>query len=559
MVDDQISTTLQVLPPTPQKNDQGMVVFLKGGWSIAGAVSLDTCFGLVATSRGFGTGLRVAGNVGNVLDIELAGTVVIDPHATDVFSLTGHSRLRILDHDVFTGDLRITEHRLALRGRLDLFPASPMLRITGELIGRISDSELHLAGSAMVAAGGYFTLASGRAEITHTGASISGTWLNQTVTFSIQKVDTAIQLQTTLSPISIGDAFNVSDISGTRGPIARLGLGAQQVPSLSLSGRVSLLGISTAGAVSFSDRGFEFTVQGQLFNLFQATVTARGVNLLEEQGFFLQATMHNDLLVYLATQASSAIKNAADDATRQLMEARRQVDDAQRQVSNLTSQIDAMRRTVQGERARDQQRLQDAQAAVQRAQNDVNTLQGQINDTNRTIAQLKNDIDAKKRWYDNLPWYKQSYAWAELSAYATAKGTEITGLYVKLGGLETARGTANGVLELAKQTLHGLEAASKTFPIDADPRVAGLITARETATGALTLANKTLEGVQASVGALAPVADYIARMGLGGLLDVRAARFETTLSVAKGGRVSLSAEVVFMGTPHSLAVHLQLP
>ncbi|HYY99117.1 MAG TPA: hypothetical protein VE642_11025, partial [Pyrinomonadaceae bacterium] len=395
----------------------------------------------------------------------------------------------------------------------------------------------------------------------------------------------------TLSPVAVGSAFRLTDASGAFGPLAVLGLDTSGAPSVYISARISLLGVTAGGSVSFSERGFELTVEGHIYNLFQATLTARGANLLNGDGFYIKATLRNDLFAYLKDNASRAINDAASSATRQLSDAQAQVDKAQRDVDTLNRQIDDARRTVQQEREGDQQRLRDAQAAVQSAQDQVNSLQRQIDDANAKIKSLKRDIDKKKKWYKDLPWYKQSYGWTELGAYTTAKGAEITAQYTAIGGLETAKATASGALELAKQSLRGFEQASKTFPVDADPRVAGpivalnaatgalntakatlggirsgiklvpvdadprvsgLIVARETATGALKVANGTLEGLKVSIGAMAQVGDYIVKNGLGALLDVRAATFEASLSVAQGGRVALAADLVFMGSPRSV-------
>jgi hypothetical protein len=122
-------------------------------------------------------------------------------------------------------------------------------------------------------------------------------------------------------------------------------------------------------------------------------------------------------------------------------------------------------------------------------------------------------------------------------------------------GLFTARETANGGLELAKLTLRGIEEGAKTLPIDLDPRIVGLFTARETANGALQVAILSLEGIKKSVGAMATVGQFIAEVGLGGLLDVKSAQFEGSLEATQGGSVMMAIEVVFMkGQPQHLTL-----
>jgi hypothetical protein len=123
----------------------------------------------------------------------------------------------------------------------------------------------------------------------------------------------------------------------------------------------------------------------------------------------------------------------------------------------------------------------------------------------------------------------------------------------RVAGLFAARETAKGVLEAAKQTLKGMELAATTIPIDMDPRIAALFTARETANGTLELATLSLEGVKLTVKAAAEAAEFIAKYGLGGLIDIREAMFEGSLSATQGGRVSLAVKLTFMNKPKSFA------
>ncbi len=95
---------------------------------------------------------------------------------------------------------------------------------------------------------------------------------------------------------------------------------------------------------------------------------------------------------------------------------------------------------------------------------------------------------------------------------------------------------------------------NEAVPIDADPRVAALFAARETANGALEIAKFGLEGVKQSVGAMAEVGQYIVDFGLGGLLDIREASFEGSLTATNGGHVTLAMTLSFMGDPHTLTL-----
>jgi hypothetical protein len=590
IVDSAIDTMLQVVPPTPRQDEQGLVLLLKGVWSVANIASLEACFGLIATAEGFSTGMRVSGTLTDLLAVEMRGIVVINPHAADAFSLSGHSHLVVLGDDIFTGDLKLTENRFAIEGDLNLFPKWPALRITGHLTGHLSETELYIAGSAAVIVGGYFTLASASAEVTHTGIKIAGTWLQQTVTFVAQKVNDTVQLQATLSPITLGEVFKMTGVGTDPGPRATLGVSASNVPSLFLGGKIALLGVQVEGQVSFTEQGFSFVISGQIFSLFQATLTATGGDLLNGETFTITATMQNDLLEYLREHITTEIKAAADAATAQITADQDQIRQAQDRVNSLNSQIAAMRQTIQGERDRDAQRLRDAQQAVNNAQNQVSSLQSQIDYYNEQIDARNRDIADKQSWYDNSPWYEKTYRWAELSAYVSQKGAEITGLGTVLGGLYTAKAGAETTLRATEATLQGLEQTAKTTPIDLDPRMTGLYTAkagadatlrtveatlqgieqtmktapidldprmtglyaaRETANGTLELANKTLDAAKAAAGAWADVSAFIAEHTLGGLVNVTAASFTGQLNAVQGGNVTMKADLQLMNRPHT--------
>ena len=403
-----------------------------------------------------------------------------------------------------------------------------------------------------------------------------------------------VEVKGDVEPINLAGIFKLTGATGKPKPSLYLKVSPKTVPNLDISGAVELLGIRSETQIRLSDSGFTFTTIGKIFDLFECTLEVRGQNLTQGGDFFIVATMRNDLLEYLRREASNAIKAAADEATRSLSNAQDAVASAQRNVDKLNTDINNMRQTIQRERDRDAQRMRDAQAAVasaqrevdklntdinnmrqtiqrerdrdsgrmrdaqgavQRAQNDVNSLQGEIDNTKRRIEQLKQDISNKERWFNQSKWYEKSYRWAELSAYATAKGSEIAGLYTYIGGVEASKATANGVLEGAKQVVRGLEKTIVNFPIDADVRIAGLFTARETATAALSVATQTLQGLKVSIGSIADVGQFIVKYSLGGLLDVKSARFEATLMAARGGSVSLALTLVFMqGQPQTLAL-----
>jgi hypothetical protein len=458
--------------------------------------------------------------------------------------------------------------------------------------------------------------------------------LRATASLSIDYLE-GTELKAEVDPIDIGGILKLKGSGGKPKPSLYFKLSPNPTvsPKVDISGVVELLGLVSETQLQLSDSGFYFFSSGKIFNLFEASLEVTGQDFKNGGSIWVKASMKNDLLSYLREQATAAIQSAANSATRELTEAQNdvnkaqaevnklndtiaatyriiegerardihnlqvaqaEVNKAQNEVNKLNHDIDNMKRTIAGERDRDTRRLRDAQAAVSNAQADVDKLQREIDSTKNRIAQLKREIEDKRRWVDSSPPLKKFSRGIEFSAFATAKGSEITALYAKIGGIETAKATANGALELAKQTLRGIEAGARTFPIDADPRMLGLYTARETATAALELAKLTLRGIEEgaktfpmdadprilglvaarktantgldaatltlevtkrSVGAMAEVSQFIVDAGLGGLLDVKSAHFEGSLQATQGGSVMMAIEVVFMkGQPQYLSL-----
>jgi hypothetical protein len=78
--DQQANAALAVIPtPRGSRNDEGLVVLMRGNWNVTNVAMLDAVFGLAASgSEGFVTGFRITGAISNILDLEMAGSVAIN-------------------------------------------------------------------------------------------------------------------------------------------------------------------------------------------------------------------------------------------------------------------------------------------------------------------------------------------------------------------------------------------------------------------------------------------------------------------------------------------------
>ena len=350
-----------------------------------------------------------------------------------------------------------------------------------------------------------------------------------------------------IDPVSAaGGAFELTGAGGKPKAAIDLNLLQGQPFYFNINGAVSLLGLKREAEITITDGGFAFTISGKIFDLFEATLTASGSDPTKGRSFMIAATMKNDLIEYLQDKASEAIEEAAKGAMAEISKAQRTLNRAQNDVDSLDRQIKNMKSKIQKERDRDTKNLRDAQKEVDSVQNKVNSLNRQIKSKKNKIDDLNKKIKKKKKWYNKSNAFQKSYRWAEYSAYAATKGTEITALYTAIGGLEASKKTAQGVLEVAKQSLRGMEAAAEAVPIDMDPRMIALYSSKETADLALEAAKGSLDALKKSIGAVADVGQFIVEKGLGGLIDIKKASFSASLNAVKGGRVSMSLTLKFM-------------
>jgi hypothetical protein len=81
----QENSLLAILPQMPtqsgqRRNEEGLVVLMKGNWDVANLATFEAAFGLAASSSfGFNTGFRIAGTIQDLIELEIMGRVAINP------------------------------------------------------------------------------------------------------------------------------------------------------------------------------------------------------------------------------------------------------------------------------------------------------------------------------------------------------------------------------------------------------------------------------------------------------------------------------------------------
>ena len=329
-----------------------------------------------------------------------------------------------------------------------------------------------------------------------------------------------IEAKATVGRIVHPPFFSLTGAGGRGDPLIYVIAKPAQRSMVAITGRASVLGVTSETDVHINDRGFRFYTRGQIFDAFNAQIEVAGGDLSNGGTIYAMAHMQNDLTSRITRIASEAIAEATRQTRRDMGKARDEIDRARREVARLEGVIVAQRRIVRQERARDCAGIAFAEGEVAKAQREVNRLQGKINRLHRLIN------NNKDQWWNVPGW-----------------GAEIA-------VLETAKGTAFAGLEAARLVLGGIKEGCNTVPVDLDPRVAGPIVAKETANGVLIATRETLRGLEEiGVGTLSAAQWINQNANPLGVVNITNARFEGCLNAMDGGFVSMEVRGTFADQP----------
>ena len=318
-------------------------------------------------------------------------------------------------------------------------------------------------------------------------------------------------------------------------------------PHFYISGSLSLLGIKDSVLISITNKGFEFDIKGNLvksvsFDLgahiagpqhlsihgsakvglgtidlgvlgkihidTDAKVTLRiGINgaitTAEADINFealgkshhiasLKLNIKDPFLAKLEHIVGNEVKKLVSNTAKAML---KDLDKAQRKVNGLSKNINHMRKQVKKEQQQNSHAFKVAKNQVAKTQKSLNSINKQISADNKKIKHIKSAISKKRKWSHHGNIFSKVERGVAYAAYAAEKGAEITALSTAVAGMVVSKGAAQGALEVAKQSLKGLESAAKVMPIDLDPRVAGLISAKAVATAELNVIKAPLKAL----------------------------------------------------------------
>lgn len=306
------------------------------------------------------------------------------------------------------------------------------------------------------------------------------------------------------------------------------------------SGKASVLKVVAESDMMLSDKGFDLYMNGKIFDQFQAQLRVAAGSTKDGAGYNVMATMGSDLQKYISDVASAEIDKATKDSQRAFREAQATLTQKQEEVRTLNVEIEKQRGIVKAERDKDCKKFTDAEADVRRDRRKVNGLKDDIDERESRIRRLKKAMD------DDITKVPENSA-------------KIAKLKTEAVALEASLVTARAVLKASEKVLEALGEGCDQTPIDLDPRIAGLITARETADKSLQAAKVVVQGTGALTGGTLKATKYIVEKGSTGVVTITYAYFESKLSVADGGIVSMKVKGTYAGEPLDRSLTINLP
>ncbi|MFD0862074.1 hypothetical protein ACFQ1M_07630 [Sungkyunkwania multivorans] len=332
--------------------------------------------------------------------------------------------------------------------------------------------------------------------------------------------DNGMTAHGSVDPIKLA-IFELKGANGKPKPGFSLSIERNKRPVVALNGGVKLLGVEAATDVHLVDNGYNFMVNGKVFNLFQGAIAARGQDLSKAVDMQLNVTMQNDFRNFIENQLKNYVTNATSESIKKLQKAQSNVKKAQQTVDSWSANVEQIRQLVIKDQAKDR-------AKIQKARDAVNAAQRKVDGLNNTLRKLER----------------------EKAGYKKHQLVKLSAVNTKIASTKTARFTATKTLNGAKHVLNGLT------KLNIDPEKDGrLISARASHRSAqLTLegTQKTMDGLIWSLGKTGKAAKFIVEKGSDAVVNIRRASFAGALGKVHGAKVDLDIELDWMNKRETL-------
>lgn len=257
------SGVLAVLPKQAKKQEEGLVLLMRGGFNIAKTVAFQSTFGIMGSSaQGFATGFQHKGNIANFVSAELSGAIALNPKSQPTFQLIGTTKLTVLQQTVMSGKLYLSNQELYISGLIDLFPGIKTISARANIQGIISSKQLSLTGDTNFSFG-KISIIKGKLILNHKELYISGKFLD---------------LETSLQISQVKQELNID------------GNITSQIKFEVKTGAIHIAGVKVADGISFgvnAKLGLDIKVNSEAFAL-----AVQASFKLNTKGFDVSLTLH---------------------------------------------------------------------------------------------------------------------------------------------------------------------------------------------------------------------------------------------------------------------------
>lgn len=208
---------LALLPKQANREDEGLVLLMRGGFVIANTVKFQSTFGIMGSSaQGFATGFQHKGSIAKIVSAELSGAVAINPKSQPAFQLIGKTNLTILQQTVMSGELYLSNQELFISGLIDLFPGIKAVSAKAQIEGIVSSKQLKLTGDTNFAFGNA-TIIKGQLVLSQSEFYIAGQFLALKTTLQISQVNQALSIKGTVgTQLKFGVTTGAIRIAGVK-------------------------------------------------------------------------------------------------------------------------------------------------------------------------------------------------------------------------------------------------------------------------------------------------------------------------------------------------------